>query len=274
MVQVKKKVYLSRLILLRLSISYLCFFLNVTIYYNVTQISLLKLVYIFRCTLEIRFLRKYNSNTLATSSITRIGIFTQALDLNLSSLQIPMLMRLIKFLTNLTPESDAEDEMHSINKERNVDSAANTAGSSYLSWAWNLLPSFNFDEPDEIDNSTDDSAGHTKDVGVYIEELHFTLKSSEFINDAIMGGIKRIRYTPIVRFTFGGLYFERIAVKETDWSSTKAGLSSIYVEPLGQYRTEETQESLALIETAPVSRSKGFMYRICWKQQFGHYNIF
>ncbi|XP_059217881.1 intermembrane lipid transfer protein VPS13B isoform X1 [Stomoxys calcitrans] len=230
------------------------------------QIDVCQEPVLYRCTLEIRFLRKYNSNTMTSSSITRIGIFTQALDLNLSSIQIPMLMRLIKFLTSLSPDSD-DDDVYSAHKERNVDSAASTEGSSYLSWAWNLLPSFSLEEADEIDASHDDTVGHTKDVGLYIEELNFTLKNSEFINDAIMGGIKRIRYTPIVRFTFGGLYFERVAVKEIDWISTKAGLSSIYVEPLGQYRTEDNQESLALIETAPYTNMRSFIDKSLFDEQ-------
>ncbi|XP_075147258.1 vacuolar protein sorting 13B isoform X1 [Haematobia irritans] len=230
------------------------------------QIDVCQEPVLYRCTLEIRFLRKYNSNTMVNSSITRIGIFTQALDLNLSSLQIPMVMRLIKFLTSLSPDNDDED-MHGGHRERNMDNTANTVGSSYLSWAWNLLPSFTFDEPDEVDGNSDDTLGHTKDVGIYVEVLNFTLKNSEFINDAMMGGIKRIRYTPIVRFTFGGLYFERVVVKEIDWSSTKAGLSSIYVEPLGQYRPEDTQESLALIETAAYTNMRSFIDKSLFDEQ-------
>ncbi|XP_061387162.1 intermembrane lipid transfer protein VPS13B [Musca vetustissima] len=232
------------------------------------QIDVCQEPVLYRCTLEIRFLRKYNSNTLATSSITRIGIFTQALDLNLSSLQIPMLMRLIKFLTSLSGDSDSEDDPCSVNKERGVaENSSDAAGSSYLSWAWNLLPSFTFEESDEVDSGGDDAPGHTKDVGIYVEELNFTLKNSEFINDAIMGGIKRIRYTPIVRFTFGGLYFERVAVKEIDWISTKAGLSSIYVEPLGQYRTEDNHEALALLETSPYTNMRSFIDKSLFDEQ-------
>lgn len=195
---------------------------------------------------------------MAYSSTTRIGIFTQNLDLNLSTMQIPLLMRLIKFITQMVPEksNDADSSNTATDEYGSSDAATSkaNAGGSYLSWAWNLLPSFNLEDEDKDDSHTDDPLGHTKDIGIYVEELNLTLKNSEFINDAIMGGIKRIRYLPIVRFTIGGLYWERVMSKELEWSNTKMGISSIYVEPLGSYRTEDQMNSYALIDTAPVSR--------------------
>ena len=46
---------------------------------------------------------------MTNSSTTRIGVFTQNLDLNISSMQIPLLMRLIKFITTMVPEKQSQD---------------------------------------------------------------------------------------------------------------------------------------------------------------------
>lgn len=209
------------------------------------------------CTLECRVLRKYNSQTMATNSTTRIGVFTQNLDLNISSMQIPLLMRLIKFLTEMVPEkpnaTDSSCTVHDDQGNSDMPSNKPNEGGTYLSWAWNMLPSFNFVDDDKEESHADDSVGHTKDIGIYVEELNLTLKNSEFINDTILGGIKRIRYMPIVRFTVGGLYWERVMSKELCWSNTKMGISSVYLEPLGSYRTEDQTNCSALIDTAPVS---------------------
>lgn len=213
--------------------------------------------FLLSCTLECRVLRKYNSQTVGNASTTRIGIFTQNLDLNMSSLQIPLLMRLAKFITEMVPENANESESTCIPSDEQFTSDAllhkTKAKESLVSWAWNLLPSFNFVDDEKDDTHTDEPIGHTKDIGIYIEELNLTLKNSEFINDTIMGGIKRIRYTPIVRFTLGGLYWERVASKELEWSNIKTGFSSIYVEPLGSYRSDEQTNSFAIIDTVPVS---------------------
>ena len=170
-------------------------------------------------------------------------------------MQIPLLMRLIKFITTMVPEKQSQDpETGATSKSENNASnmsSYNTAAKegSYLSWAWSLLPSFNIASDDKNDINLDDPLGHTKDIGIYIEEFNLTLKNSEFINDTIMGGIKRIRYMPIVRFTIGGLYWERVVSKEVHWSSIKTGVSSIYVEPLGSFRSEDQINSYAIIDT-------------------------
>ncbi|XP_046806664.1 vacuolar protein sorting-associated protein 13B [Lucilia cuprina] len=235
------------------------------------QIDVCQEPVMYRCTLECRVLRKYNSQTMANSSTTRIGVFTQNLDLNISTMQIPLLMRLIKFITQMVPEkSNASDASSTAPDDYGAsDMASNKAnsGGTYLSWAWNMLPSFNLVDEVKDESHIDDPAGHTKDIGIYVEELNLTLKNSEFINDAIMGGIKRIRYMPIVRFTIGGLYWERVMSKELEWSNMKMGISSIYVEPLGSYRTDDQTNSYAIIDTAPFTNIRSFIDKSLFDDQ-------
>ncbi|XP_065372359.1 intermembrane lipid transfer protein VPS13B isoform X2 [Calliphora vicina] len=235
------------------------------------QIDVCQEPVMYRCTLECRVLRKYNCQTMANSSTTRIGVFTQNLDLNLSTMQIPLLMRLIKFITQMVPEkTNASDSTSTTPDDFSASDMATSranSGGTYLSWAWNLLPSFSLDDEEKDDCNTDDPVGHTKDIGIYVEELNLTLKNSEFINDAIMGGIKRIRYMPIVRFTIGGLYWERVMSKELEWSNTKMGISSIYVEPLGSYRTDDQTNSYAIIDTPPFTNIRSFIDKSLFDDQ-------
>lgn len=90
---------------------------------------------------------------MANSSATRIGVFTQNLDLNISPMQIPSLMRLIKFITQMVLEySNIPDSYGSAQDDSIISTIATNKGNSggtYLSWAWNLLPSFNLVDEDK-----------------------------------------------------------------------------------------------------------------------------
>lgn len=201
---------------------------------------------LYRCTLECRFLRKFNVSTVKTSSTIRVGVLTKSLDINVSSLTFPLVMRLVKLATEFSPpKPDAGSSKPPTKKaekpppppppDTNAESqpAEGTSRGSMLSWAWNLLPSFETSEP----FSENDPIGHALDIGLYIEALNFQLKNSELFTDHVMN-IKRIRYTPIMRVSLGGLYFERSQLPEGDWANMRAGLSSINMEPLGYYRSE------------------------------------
>lgn len=232
---------------------------------------------LYRCTLECRVLRKYNVNTLSTTSTMRIGVFTKSLDINVSSLQFPMVIRLIKMTLEFNPAKpdNDDDDLFPSKKpdaspppENPQPQPAAQAQNTILSWAWNLLPSFDttqdLSEPNE-------PAGHAFDLGIYAQELNFQLKNSELFIDHVMG-IKRIRYTPIMRITLGGIYYERSQFKEKDWANVRAGLTSISMEPLGFYRNEGV-ESQGLVNTKEVLRITLLIYMSIMSQLYS-YNLF
>ncbi|XP_034127951.1 vacuolar protein sorting-associated protein 13B isoform X2 [Drosophila guanche] len=225
---------------------------------------------LYRCTLECRVLRKYNVNTVSTSSTTRIGVFTKALDINVSSLQFPMVMRLIKMLLELKPAEMEEEIMNLDDPEESAEGNETPAGGaqpesqSYLWWAWNLLPSFESQAPASAD---EEILGHAFDMGIYAEELNFQLKNSEYFTDQAMGGIKRIRYTPILRISLGGIYYERSLLKENDWTNVKAGLSSICMEPLGAYRSEDPVDRM-LVNTREALKERSFIDKSLFDENF------
>lgn len=202
---------------------------------------------LYRCTLECRFLRKFNVHTVKTSSTIRVGVLTKSLDINVSSLTFPLVMRLVKLATEFKPpKADGESSKPPPKKadkpplsaeSSEQQPAQGTSRGSMLSWAWNLLPSFETSEP----FPENDPIGHALDIGLYIEALNFQLKNSELFTDHVMN-IKRIRYTPIMRVSLGGLYFERTQLPEGDWANMRAGLSSINMEPLGYYRSEGSED--------------------------------
>ncbi|XP_034117971.1 intermembrane lipid transfer protein VPS13B isoform X1 [Drosophila albomicans] len=224
---------------------------------------------LYRCTLELRVLRKYNVNTLNTSSTTRIGVFTKSLDINVSSLQFPMVMRLVKILLELKPaniEEDSfvlEDPVEPPTSDSMQQRVAPDAPNTMFGWAWNLLPSFEATAPP----AADEPIGHFFDVGVYAEQLNFQLKNSEIFTDQVMGGIKRIRYTPIMRISLGGIYYERSQLKESDWANVRAGLSSLNMEPLGIYRSEDPMTQ-NLMNTQEAENERGFVDKSLFDEQY------
>ncbi|KAH8278838.1 hypothetical protein KR018_010220 [Drosophila ironensis] len=222
---------------------------------------------LYRCTLECRVLRKYNASTMRTASTTRIGVFTKSLDINVSSLQFPMVMRLVKMLLELKPPNSDEDPESSEEQEETAEASESQqstipAGLGYLDWAWNLLPSF-----ESSPTPCDFLPGHAFDMGIYAEELNFHLKNSEYFTDPSGGGIKRIRYTPIMRITLGGLYYERSQLKENDWANVKAGLSRIYVEPLGAYRSEDPVDR-NMVNTQETSDERSFIDKSLFDEKY------
>ncbi|KAH8311151.1 hypothetical protein KR044_004588 [Drosophila immigrans] len=220
---------------------------------------------LYRCTLEVRVLRKYNANTVSSSSTTRIGIYTKSLDINVSSLQFPMVMRLVKIMLELQPENIEEDVYHiedAVAVPPAADTAVPDAPNSMFGWAWNLLPTFEASPP-----AVDEQIGHAFDVGVYAENLNFQLKNSEIFTDQMMGGIKRIRYTPIMRITLGGIYYERSQLKESDWANVRAGLSSLNMEPLGIYRSDDSMTS-SLMDTKQAENERAFVDKSLFDEQY------
>uniref|UniRef100_A0A034VE87 Vacuolar protein sorting-associated protein 13B n=1 Tax=Bactrocera dorsalis TaxID=27457 RepID=A0A034VE87_BACDO len=212
---------------------------------------------LYRCSFEVRILRKYNTNTMTTTSLTRIGIFTKSMDVNITSMQFPMIMRLIditrEFGRNSSKNLTTEQEDVIIDQENEVASR-----DSFLLWAWNKLPTLSFEPPVFEEPNVEEIPGHLRDIGLYLEELNVTLKNSELIVDTFVSNTKRIKYTPIVRLTLGGLYFEKVSCEDQNWRSMKSGISYLIVDPLGSYKIDDISEA-ALITSSSLEKLTGFM---------------
>lgn len=202
--------------------------------------------------------------------------------MNLASLQLPLLMRLVKSIGQSKSQGQSQTQNQSqsssvnqsqgmegggisggghkskINPNHNQTQYERTQRPSVFSWMWKYitkLTTTNNTSNAENSQSTNlnQVEGHIKEFGVYIEELNFTLKNSEFVNDTIVGGIKRVNYAPIVRLTLGGIYLEKTMVKEIDWEAFRIGVSSICVEPLADFRSDAPGDNNVFLETESVS---------------------
>lgn len=54
-----------------------------------------------------------------------------------------------------------------------------------------------------------------------------------------------------MRISLGGIYYERSQLKENDWANVRAGLSSLNMEPLGIYRSDDPMNQ-SLMNTKEV----------------------
>lgn len=200
-------------------------------------------------------LRSYTVGKSEKVSKTRIGVYTKSLEMNLASLQLPLLMRLIK---NLGKQSSETENIHKSKSEtphtsinETIPTEEKIGRQSIFSWMWKYVTKLTSTSTD-CSTTSCPIEGHIKELGFYIEELNFTLKNSEFVNDAIVGGIKRVHYSPIVRIGLGGIYIEKTTVKEIDWESFRIGVSSICVEPLADFRSDAPGDRNVFIETESV----------------------
>ncbi|XP_055848221.1 intermembrane lipid transfer protein VPS13B isoform X2 [Episyrphus balteatus] len=231
------------------------------------QIDVCQEPILYRCSLEMRIVRKYNINTFHLGSITRIAIFTKLMEMNVSSLQFPMAMRLFKLLMALkNGELKSRSTANIHDDDNDVQEGAASASGSYLNWAWNLIPSFGLTESEEEETVEEELSGQLLDIGIYVEALNFTLKSSEFITDSIVGATKKIRYSPIVKVILGGMYSETVMISDKNWSNTKSGCSSIAIEPLDGYKDEDA-DMISLVTSAPLC-TKAFLDRSLFDKTF------
>uniref|UniRef100_A0A182MEU4 Chorein N-terminal domain-containing protein n=1 Tax=Anopheles culicifacies TaxID=139723 RepID=A0A182MEU4_9DIPT len=183
---------------------------------------------LYRSTLQLRMLVKYNVSSHDRSSLTRIDVHSKFLDFNVSSQQFPMLMRLFDLALALKQGKIKTEPVQPL-AEGGVDEVDEAGQESLLSWAWNLLPSF-FPEENESDHSEehDFRVLHT---GLYIDQLRIIFKTQELIGDGMVGTTKKIKYHPILRFDFDNFYGEMIACG-LKWFNITMGISRVRIQPL------------------------------------------
>lgn len=186
---------------------------------------------LYRCTLQLRMLRRYNISTAHTISVTRIDLHTKSMDLNISSQQFPMVMRLLFLGWMLKQGKIKSNPDLSINSESNQDSDQNVENQqSYFAWAWDLLPSIFPDENTE--ESDNENKGHLLQTGIYIDHIKFLFKSQEVFKDPIVYSTKKIKYIPFLKIEMNGIYCDSVQLG-TKWFNMNGGISSIGIYPMG-----------------------------------------
>uniref|UniRef100_A0A182WW13 Chorein N-terminal domain-containing protein n=1 Tax=Anopheles quadriannulatus TaxID=34691 RepID=A0A182WW13_ANOQN len=206
---------------------------------------------LYRSTLQLRMLVKYNVSSQDRSSLTRIDVHSKFLDFNVSSQQFPMLMRLFDLALALKQGKIKTEPLQPV-PDGGVEVEDDSGQESLLSWAWNLLPSF-FPEESESDHSEehDTRVLHT---GLYIDQLRIIFKTQELIGDGMVGTAKKIKYHPILRFDFHHFYGEMIACG-LRWFNVTLGISRVQVQSLEDcpcgHRDGTVREIFESIEQVP-----------------------
>ncbi|XP_037025669.1 vacuolar protein sorting-associated protein 13B isoform X2 [Bradysia coprophila] len=200
---------------------------------------------LYRCSLQIRMLRKYNLSSLHKSSLTRIDVFTDNIELNISAQQYPMFIRLLVLGMTL---KEGTPNVHQMDTATDDEYGDEENGESMLLWAWNMLPSI---FPVENEDDEDEQKGHYLHAGLYVTNFSITIKSQEYTTDNIVQSTKKIKYHPILRISVSGIYADVVTLGNR-WFSMKGGISFIGVYPLGMCTCGKKHNITAIHTSADV----------------------
>lgn len=206
---------------------------------------------LYRCSMQIRMLRRYNISSLHATSLLRMDIFTDSIELNVSAQQYPMAMRLLVLANTLREGSMRQTPLGSEAPSADEgDETSQHGDESMMSWAWNMLPTiFPGDTTDE--EPITETVGHVLHLGLYIKTMQVTFKSQEMIPDVIANGPMKLKYHPMLKVTLFGLYSNTISVGRR-WFNTSGGCSFFGIYPIGVCVCGNTHDHKVIITSADV----------------------
>lgn len=181
---------------------------------------------LYRCSLEARIVTKYNFSTRERTSLNRIDIFTKFLDINISTDQFSMLRRLMELLAVLPEKkSDLDTAIQRATNEED-ETPIEEQAEGFVTWLWNQMPAIFSEESNaSLDGNSDDEE-HIVHFGAYIDTIKVMFKAQELISETVVGGIKKLKFIPLMQTEFQGTYLDSIRIGKT-WHSTQGGVSNI-----------------------------------------------
>lgn len=185
---------------------------------------------LYRCSLKLHLLRRYNVSTSHKASLLRVDLKSESMHLNISSVQFPMAMRLFHLLQALK-DGSLEKRLQQGGNSQTAESNENLNidGEGFISWAWNLLPTI-FPE-DNSSESSDDISEHIIHFGYVVDDVQIVLKNQEPMTDSIANGSKKVKYRPLFRLQFSGCTGSSIGVGRR-WSTFQGAVQRIQMLPL------------------------------------------
>ncbi|XP_012268331.2 intermembrane lipid transfer protein VPS13B isoform X1 [Athalia rosae] len=200
---------------------------------------------LYRCSMIIRLIVNYHSNTAKRASVTRLDLHCEKMEFSMTEQQIPMLLRLIALVmalqTKMLPaskerslisseegtENDREDDSES-------DSGSQQEGASWAGWAWNMVPSV---LPVHWDNDWSSEqlmayAGHTIHMGFYVDDATVTFKTMDSVKEQLFYKPRKIRYKSFLSLKLNGVVID-VLLQDMTWTRMLAGLGSINLFPRG-----------------------------------------
>lgn len=151
---------------------------------------------LYKCSMELRLYRKYNANAPGKLSLTRIDVQTNSLNLNISSQQFPMLLRLYDLIMALKSGRLQAKYAENLQTQPATDHDEQGDDESWLLWAWNMIPAILPDEQSDEPQETTDKK--VFEFGFYAEEIILMLKAQEFLSDPIIPSTKKAVFKPLM----------------------------------------------------------------------------
>lgn len=182
---------------------------------------------LYRCSMKLHLLRRYNAPTSHRASLLCLDMKSDAMHINISSVQFPMVMRLFNLMQALK-DGSLEKRLQQGGQSQAAESTENVDqdGEGFISWAWNMLPTI-FPEENQAEES-DEIKEHITHFGYEIDQVQVTIKNQE--STSTEAHTKRIKYAPLFQLQFDGCRGESIGVGRR-WSTFQGSVQRIQVTP-------------------------------------------
>lgn len=212
---------------------------------------------LYRCSMKLHLLRRYNLTTSHKASLLRVDLKSDAIHMNISSVQFPMVMRLFNLLQALKDGSLEKRLLLGANATHpEANENVNSDGEGFISWAWNLLPTV-FPE-DDTSESSEDINEHIIHFGFVIDDVQMTVKNQETMGDMIVNNTKKVKYQSLVRLQLEGCHGDSIGVGKR-WSTFHGGIQSIQLVPFEYCVCGEPQSLPYFIKSEKIVKTKDEM---------------
>lgn len=203
---------------------------------------------LYRCSLELRFMRKYHNATVKQASTTRIDVHCNSMEFSMTSQQFPMLMRLLVLAQTLQSRELKKQNManaseSSLQSEEAVEESQQVG---WAGWAWSLVPSILPTWDDDWTNEQQViNLGHTTHLGVFVDNALFSFKVSESSNEKTYYAPKKLKYWPILSLRLQGCMLQTIS-HNVNWVNTQIGIAKLSLLPSGDCTcgADEVQDNM------------------------------
>ncbi|XP_029039570.2 vacuolar protein sorting-associated protein 13B isoform X3 [Osmia bicornis bicornis] len=199
---------------------------------------------LYRCSVVIRLIVNYHSNTAKKASITRLDLHCQKMEFSITEQQVPMLLRLAALIMALqTKQFPSNKEKSLISMEEREDSTQDdidhvsgvaTETSGWGGWAWNVVSSL---LPIDWDNdwSTEQQmaySGHTIHLGIYVQDTTLTFKTVENVKEQLFYKSRKLRYKSFLTLRLNGVVVDTL-LQGIAMTSFQVGMGCIRIYPRG-----------------------------------------
>ncbi|XP_076650338.1 vacuolar protein sorting 13B isoform X2 [Halictus rubicundus] len=200
---------------------------------------------LYRCSVIIRLIINYHSNTARRASVTRLDLHCQKMEFSITEQQVPMLLRLAALIMVLQTKQfpinkeksliSAEERENNIQDDiiDHVSGAANDT-TGWGGWAWNMVSSV---LPIDWDNDWSMEqqmaySGHTIHLGVYIQDATLTFKTVENIKEHLFYKSRKLRYKSFLTLRLNGVVVDTL-LQGIAMTTFQIGMGCIRIYPRG-----------------------------------------